>query len=69
MSQGAKIKRNAGYYSEHCLARIVPENSGHRYPCEHAPDGNMVWGSPPRLFCTNCIHFTPGHMEEADEED
>lgn len=68
MSRKAKIEREITVFREHCMSRVEVESSPHKHSCEHAPDGNMVWGDPPEAFCHQCIHYQHGHVQPDEEE-
>lgn len=69
MSRKARVEHQIRGFIDGCISRVEPESSPHKFPCEHAPDGNMVWGEPPEPFCPQCIHYQRGHVEEASEGD
>lgn len=69
MSRKARVEREIAVYRESCISRVEPEKPEHKHPCEHAPDGNMIWGDPPEAFCRQCIHYQRGHVEPAEDDE
>lgn len=72
MSRKGRIEHQIKQYRETCLSRLEPdseEDVDTSRLCVHAPGNNMVWGSPPELFCPQCIHYQRGHVDPHEEEE
>lgn len=64
MSRRSRVNRDIKIFLANCITRspVFDDNGEEKErSCEHAPDGNMVWGDPPEAFCHQCIHYQWGH--------